>query len=384
MSKKKPVFIEVEEFLSEKYQFRNNIISNEIEIKEIEMKTYQAINENNIYRELQHNNFKFSLMNITALLRSDFVEKYNPFLHYFYNLPKYDSANEPDYIMELCSFLKVKEPGEFKVQFKKMLVRTIACAIVEGVFNKQALIFVQPRQNGGKSTFCRWLCPPELKDYYSENISLDKDSLISLCENLFINLDELATLSKIELNSLKSLFSKERVKVRRPYERKPQLIDRKASFIGSTNRAEFLNDETGSVRWLCFEIDEIDWSYKKKININNVWKQAYHLFQNNFEYELTGEEILKNEMRNKKFQISTPESELIQQYIVPGTKEGHDKFMTATDVQSYLQVKSGITNRLSHIRIGKSLNQLGFEKVQQYTGKYQIKGYYIDFLLPDN
>ena len=356
MSKKKPVFIEVEEFLSEKYHFRNNIISNEIEIKEVDMASYKPINENNIYRELQHNNFKFSLMNITALLRSDFVEKFDPIKHYFKNLPAYDSRNEPDYIVYLCGFLKVQEPEEFKTQFKKMLVRTIACATVEGVFNKQALILVQPRQNGGKSTFCRWLCPQDLKDYYSENISLDKDSLISLCENLFINLDELATLSKIELNSLKSLFSKERVKVRKPYERKPQLIDRKASFIGSTNRAEFLNDETGSVRWLCFEIDEIDWSYKTKLNINDVWKQAYHLFKNNFSYELTGEEIIKNELRNKQFQISTPESELIQQYLNPGTKNSHDRFMTATDVQTYLQLKSGIANRLSHIRIGKSLS----------------------------
>ncbi len=51
MSKKKPVFIEVEEFLSEKYHFRNNIISNEIEIKEVDMASYKPINENNIYRE---------------------------------------------------------------------------------------------------------------------------------------------------------------------------------------------------------------------------------------------------------------------------------------------------------------------------------------------
>ena len=42
----------------------------------------------------------------------------------------------------------------------------------------------------------------------TENISFDKDSLIALIENFIINLDELATFTRVEINALKSILSK--------------------------------------------------------------------------------------------------------------------------------------------------------------------------------
>ncbi|MGV3464146.1 MAG: VapE domain-containing protein [Heyndrickxia sp.] len=65
-----------------------------------------------------------------------------------------------------------------------------------------------------------------------------------------MNLDELSSLAKHEINSLKPLFSKDVINERLPYERKNSIIHRTASFIGSTNMAEFLTGETGSVHWL--------------------------------------------------------------------------------------------------------------------------------------
>ena len=93
---------------------------------------------------------------------------------------------------------------------------------------------VHELQNSGKTTFIRFLCPPALKNYMTENISFDKDSLIALIENFIINLDELATFSKVEINSLKSILSKSFIKERHPFERKAKKLSRRASFIGST------------------------------------------------------------------------------------------------------------------------------------------------------
>jgi len=93
-----------------------------------------------------------------------------------------------------------------------------------------------------------------------------------------INLDESSTLSKVEINSLKSLFSKDKINECLPCDRRNSILPSRCSFIGSTNQIEFLNDETGSVRWLCFVIDEIDWSYSSKVNIDMVYAQAYQLF----------------------------------------------------------------------------------------------------------
>jgi len=110
---------------------------------------------------------------------------------------------------------------------------------------------------------------------------------ILLCKNFLINLDELAVLSRQEINSLKSYFSKTQINERLPYERKNSIINRTCSFVGSSNMDEFLTDETGSVRWLCFRINSINWDYRAQIDINRVWAHAYALAQDkSFESEL--------------------------------------------------------------------------------------------------
>ena len=374
------VFRQVEIYLNELYDTRYNEISNEIEYRLKKEVQYKPLNENNIYRALQHNHIKFSQSNLMALLRSDFVKVYNPFEDYFDSLPLWDPETGIDYIDKLSEYINAKQPERFKMHFKKMLIRSIACALTDGNFNKQAFILVHDKQNSGKSTFCRWLCPAQLKSYYAENISIDKDSLISLSENFFINLDELATLSKVELNTLKSMFSKDYIKIRRPFEKKPAVTPRRANFIGSTNKTEFLTDETGSVRWLCFEIEGINWDYQKDIDIDMVWSQAYTLFKSGFKYQLSENEIIENEMVNKGFQITTPEMELIQQNYLPGAKEKHELFYTASEMQHNLMKKYENNVKLNTNNIGKALKMLGFEKSQKFNGAYPVKGYYINIL----
>jgi predicted P-loop ATPase len=378
--KKISTFAKVEKHLNELYDIRYNEISNEIEYREKKDIDYKPLNENTIYRVLQHNNIHFSMANLLALLRSNFVTIYNPFKDYFESLPKWSEQADTDHIEKLASYIQAKEPERFKTHFKKMLVRSIACALTDGVFNKQAFILVHDKQNSGKSTFCRWLCPIKLKNYYAENISIDKDSLISLSENIFINLDELATLSKVELNTLKSMFSKDYIKIRRPFERKPCISPRRANFIGSTNKTEFLTDETGSVRWLCFDIDGINWDYQNDIDINQVWAQAYSLFKAGFKYQLNEDEVKENEKVNKDFQISTSEMELIQQNYVPATKEKHEVFYTTTEMQHHLMKKYENNIKLNINNLGKALKMLGFEKGQKFIGTHQVKGYFINFL----
>ena len=370
----------IENKISEWFELRLNNIANRIEFRpKHSQEPFKELNENTLWRKLANENIEVPLGKLTALLGSDFVETYNPFQEYFNQLGTYDDAKEPDFIEDLCKFIKAKDQLRFNKHFKKMLIRTIACAIDPAVFNKQAFILVQENQNSGKSTFCRWLCPAYLSEYITENIINDKDSLIALATNFLINLDELATLGKSEINMLKSLFSQATIKARLPYDRRATSRPRCASFIGSTNQLEFLTDETGSVRWLCFIIDSIDFNYKTEINIDNIWKQAYQLYLSGFYYELTKEEAKENELSNKSFQKVTPEMEFIQEHFSSGTKEDHDMFVTASNIQQFgrernLKLYSGI--------IGKALKVLDFQRESKFNGKYQVKGYYIKLIKP--
>jgi len=92
-------------------------------------------------------------------------------------------------------------------------------------------------EKGGKYLYKshNFLCPPALANYIAENISDDKDSRISLVKNFLVNLDELSSLAKHEINSLKAVFSKNFINERLPYDRKNSIIPRISNFIGSTN-----------------------------------------------------------------------------------------------------------------------------------------------------
>lgn len=374
-------FVIVSNYLNENYDFRYNEVANEIECKVKADKNFKSANENNIYVELQRQNIGFSQNNLMALLRSDFVPAFNPIKEYFNSLPIWDE--QIDHISNICKFIIAKDQERFNRQFKKMLVRCIACGL-EFSFNKQAFILMGG-QNGGKTTLCRWLCPPILKSYYTENISTDKDSLITLSENFMINLDELSTLQKFEINQLKSMISKDFIKVRRPYDKKPTVSKRRANFFGSTNREEFLTDETGSVRWLCFELIKIIWDYHKEIDIDSIWSQAYSLFKNGFPFELTADEIAENEAVNSNHQVRTAELELIQAHFEQSEKgKALAEALTATDILIRLK-SSGISpSQLNVGSIGKALKLLGLKQVSERVGENKIpkKIYWLQCNLP--
>ena len=105
--------------------------------------------------------------------------------------------------------------------------------------------------------------------------------------------DELAVLSKSDVNTLKSFISKSSANIRLPYARKAEFLERICSFVGSTNRTDFLTDETGSIRWLIFEVYSFDFEYSKEIDMDKVWAQAYYnaFERKNYNPELTATDI---------------------------------------------------------------------------------------------
>jgi len=390
-----PLVSRVEAYILKRWDIYFNIISNKFMYREKGDPEFNEMNLDNIYRELQKSHLKYSLSDLKSLMKSDFTSKKNVFIEYFENLPPWDGV---DHIEKLSGYIHVQqintawdEQLRFNLMFKKMFVRMAACSLEIG-WNKQCFTLVHEKQNSGKSTFLRWITPPALEDYYTENIGTSKDDLIALTENIIVNIDELSTLSKYDINALKSVMSKDRIKVRLPYGDRPEILKRRCNFVASTNRLEFLNDETGSVRWVCFLLDYIDWDYNKHVDINKVWAQAYHLLsKTDFEYQLNAAEIKRNEEANKTFLIRSPEMELIHKFFVPASKEQHNsgkhgvEFMTASEIVTYLQSRIHGNIKLSVVNVGKSMIMLGFNREERYIVEMQfsVKGYYLRKLEED-
>lgn len=239
----------------------------------------------------------------------------------------------------------------------------------------QTVIVFSGAQGLGKTTWVQSLVPEELKTYlYNGTINPDnKDTLTYLSECMLINLDELEGMNRTKTDSLKDLITKPTIKVRKAYGHSPECLVRRASFIGSVNGTEFLSDVTGSRRFLCFNIEKID--FRHSLSIDKVLGQALNLFRSNYTHWFSDDEIKKINIRNECFRQQSLEEQLVTKYFQPCAKEAGIIFLAATDILKHVSLKEGIPfDQSSSVRMGKALKALGFVKVKKSgISKYIVK-----------
>lgn len=365
-------FLKIKSYLLSKYEFRKNVISNDVEYRLRDSEDrFKDLNEHDVVCEIKDYGIKSGIeTDLMSILRSNlYVPKFNPIKYYFKHLPEWKES-DPDYIDKLANFVIAKDQEWFNQQFKKMIVRSAACSLNFIPFNKQCFTLLGG-QNAGKSTFFRFLCPTPLRNYYKDNIDItSKDGQLALCQNMFINFEEFDSLNKKELNKIKAMFTMDKIKVRPPYERRDRNFPRTCNFLASSNREEILTDETGNVRWLVFEITGIKHDkggskgYNQNIDIDLVWAQALALLKSGFQFNLTRQDLIKSESNNKSYLERTIEMEWIQKLYVPSSKEIiGSEFLMASEMLKTIQSESG-NSRITVRNVGKALKFLGFTRSQ--------------------
>lgn len=370
----KPDIVKVEVWLRKSWDFVQNEVTQTTEFKEKNIETWRDLNIDTIYRKLQHVGFKFGLDKLKSLLKSDFVPLYNPFKDYFESLEPWDG--EKDYIDELASYIDVTDNDFFRVQFKKTLVRCIGCSLY-GRENRIVFTLVGEKQSTGKSTFLRFLNPFGNQYYTEAPIRNNKDSEFAFSENFIYNLEELSSLSNMDVNRLKSIISTASIKERKAYAVNAVQQPRRCNFFGSTNKTEFLTDSENT-RWLCFDLVSINWDYKKNVDIRKVWAQAFALYKDaEFNDQLTADEAAYRDAKNKTYEINDLEKELIKKtFAVCWKNEG--EFYSNADVVGILQ--EGTKLKLEPRYISKNMKQLGFVADVKKINGHPTRGYWAKFV----
>jgi predicted P-loop ATPase len=317
--------------------------------------------ENSMLRECLKARIKTNLSSLRNLLYSDFCPLYNPFENYFSELPAYDGTT--DYITQLANTITTTKQDLWQQCFKKWLVAMVGCVINDKVINHTVIVF-SGKQGLGKTTWVEKLVPKQLKEYlFSGTINPNnKDTLVQLAECMLINLDELENLNRSEIGSLKEIITKTQIRMRKAYGHNNETMPRRASFAGSVNTAQFLNDSTGSRRFLCFEVEEIQ--YQHEVDINMIYAQALHLFNEGFRYWFDQEEIKAISDNNEQYQLRSPEEELLLTWFEPATKATANIFLNASQIASKLAEKAKITLTDGTInKLGKALKKHNFIQV---------------------
>lgn len=182
---------------------------------------------------------------------------------------------------------------------EKSLVAAVRRAIYGGIKWDNMPILIGP-QGVGKSTFLKILG----MDWYNDSlVNVEgKDACELIQGSWILEMGELSSLRKSELNLVKNFLSRTDDIFRASYGRRAQKYPRRCAFFGTANDTNFLRDETGNRRF--WPIDCFIYKPKKSIfndlndELDQIWAEACELAKNKF-YSLVlskeAEKIAKEE-----------------------------------------------------------------------------------------
>lgn len=299
-----------------------------------------------------------------ATMKRAYEQRYNPIRDYFTSLKdKYKPGQNGPILIPTLSTYFTNPDGKFHDWLFKWMVGAIAKVFL-GERNPM-LVIVGP-QKSGKSYFAQWITPEPIKDrFIKSSINPDsKDAHLRLTDIFIWEVEELgATTRRADIEALKAFITKHFIFERPPYGRHPIHKQANANFMGTVNYdgAGFLNDPTGSTRFLSCEVEKINWDYSQ-LDVNDLWSEAYWYFANVPDcYKLSTDEENDQALINEKFETVSALADVIETYFE--LTFAHDDFLTTQEIKDHCALHYRITSEQGfYNELGRVLKKLGLEK----------------------
>ena len=179
-----------------------------------------------------------------------------------------------------------------------------------------------------------------------------------------------------ELNQLKAAVTMKTVDERAAYAHYHEHRAHIASFCGTGNNVQFLNDPTGNRRWLPFEVDYIIDPRDNEPMWDEVYAEAFYLYRTGFRYWFTRGEIAELSKHNESFEAPKQELELIREmFRVPGPGE-KGEFITRTGIMKAIGWNPAL--KLNINNIGPAMKELGFPRKRYNSDRGYVVCRYSD------
>ena len=371
---------EVTAFLTSRYRFRFNVLTEETEVAEVTNNIpdthlrYTKVDErwmNTLSMEAIETGIDCWDRDIQRFVRSRRISEYHPFTAYFERLPEWDGTDRVSALARRVSDDPVWVNGFHRwmlglsaqwMQFRPDTNRA----------NSVAPLLVSSRQGLGKSTFCRLLMPDALKAYYTESYDLGSPASAEarLAAYGLINLDEFDKLGASKMPLLKNLMQASALNIRKAYKRSASALPRIASFIGTSNREDLLVDRTGSRRFLCVSLEHaIDCT--TSVEHEQLYAQLKAELLSGERSWFNKEEEQTIQRHNAMFYKHVPEEEVFRLCFRFATEEDHpQEVLTLSATQLFERMKSAHLSAMRGMTaysLSRILPQLG-ERVHTAKG----------------
>lgn len=199
---------------------------------------------------------------------------FDPIRDWLDRLPKWDRCKRLDTWLAK-HFEGDGEPEYLAQVFRKWMVAMVLRVYEPGAKFDWMPIFEGP-QNMGKSSFGRILVGESFFLDWLPNLA-DKDSALSLQGMWAVEMGELASLRRNEVETVKAYLTRTVDKFRPPFGRRLIESPRRCVFYGTTNRDTYLRDETGNRRFKPVKVGALNFDQLRK-DREQLFAEAKYLF----------------------------------------------------------------------------------------------------------
>lgn len=374
----------VEQFLTDNYQFRRNILNGKVEY--LILKTEQSDSQpvwrtltpealNSIVRKAKQEQITKNSpkTDIQEVIYSDATPVYDPISEFLLHLPKWDGQNHLAKLFSRLPGISSEQLDFLVIWFRSAVAHWLQKDKLHANESVPTLI---GSQGCGKSTFIARLLPPELQEYYLDHLNLSNkfDKEMALTNNLLVNLDELDAIRPSQQAALKQTLSKIKVNGRTIYGSSQQDRPRYASFVATTNNPHPLSDVTGSRRFICIEIPDGQYiDNAGEIDYEQLYAQlVYEVNELKAPYWFTNEQVARIQELNQNYTDEKDITEIIEACFRKPNEGEKVKAMNCTQMlelisKEYPSLKKTVSTK---VHLGLAMKDLGFEHTERGHVKY--------------
>ena len=342
---------------------RFNVFTQQIEIDE---KPIEGVER--FYLNLAENGYKVSKdLAVDCLIQVAREQEFDPVKEYL----EFVSNNvEPTYIDSLATTY-LRPNDEPLSLYDEMLKRTLIGAVKRiyepGAKHDTSCILVGG-QGLRKSTFWNVLGGTFFSDSLKDIGS--KDDLMILSRSWIMEMSELDHItSRKQAGMVKAFLSQSTDIYRVPYGKNTEVFPRRGIIVGSTNRDNFLMDETGNRRFWCIPVtktisDPID-TPNLLLERDAIWSAATKMYKEGVTNFLPKDLEIQVEDQNVDYLVASPWQKAIQEYL---NEHPFSDITTEQLLAGVIQKPLDRQTKADQMQVADVLKRLGYEKKRIRVG----------------
>ena len=339
----------------------------------IESKIIEEIDYNTISINLKkHFDSEIPRTQFEEIIKSRYITEINPILDFIEaNKNRHPSGTFEKWLD--CMELKNKSIDRTIVLhfIKKWYVGLIAQSL-DGKFpNEFFLTLLSTEQGIGKTTLLRkYTIPEELQKYRVEHaLSFDDDFKVLMGQALLIIDDEMDGRTYEAEKTFKTILSIKELTSRRKYDRRISTIKRRCSFAGSGNNLNVVREQQNR-RIIPIEIETIDKVGITKVNLTDLFMEAYHLYNDGFLYSYQYEDMSLLRHLFEDYVQRSDVDMLLDEHILPPESDRDTYSLCSLDLIITLSNHYPLfSKRINVITVGKLLNDRGIKSSRRGKNK---------------